>query len=190
MLVFLLAASFLVFGQRAPEAVSSLERQTITNGQGFDLGYSGNQSIRGFVSRLIPQSDESRRRPDEPVSLLISFVLLISALLAARKREPEIAAVAPVFCCMVILSPLAWKSHFVTLILPVAYLAGRAVKAALGLEQRLAVCAIAAAFCVFTLTSPMLIGPEAAEWADNHSLVLAGALVIYIAALFLPANPE
>jgi hypothetical protein len=184
MLVVLLAASFLVFGPRAAGALRSFGEQTIANGQGFDFGYSGNQSIRALESRLLSQGEESSRRPYDTPSLAISLVLTIVALFAARKRAPEIAAAAPAFCCMVFLSPLAWKSHFIALILPVAYLAARAVKATSGRSRALAVCMITAAFGLFTLTSPTLIGTRAAEWADNHSLVLAGALLIYIAALF------
>jgi alpha-1,2-mannosyltransferase len=184
MLVLLLAASFLIFGRGAAGALSSFEHQTIANGQGFDLAYSGNQSIRAAESRLLSQREESRRRPYDPASLGIGFVLMIGALLAARKRQPEIAAAAPIFCCMVFLSPLAWKSHFVTLILPVAYLAARAFKSPPGLNRRLAGGAIAAAFVLFTLTSPTLVGARSAEWADNHSLVLAGALITFLAVLF------
>jgi len=110
--------------------------------------------------------------------------LLLAALLAARRQRSEMAAAAPVFCCMVMLSPLAWKGHFVALILPAAYLAARAISATPGLNRRVARLAIAVTFALFTLTSPTLVGARAAEWADDHSLVLLGALITYLAVLF------
>ena len=84
---------------------------------------------------------------------------------------------------MVILSPLAWKSHFVILILPAAYLAARALAAAPGTRRRAAGLAVATAFGLFTLTSPTLIGANWAEWADRHSLILLGAFITYLATL-------
>jgi hypothetical protein len=84
---------------------------------------------------------------------------------------------------MVMLSPLAWKAHFIALILPAADLAGKAVWAGTGLNRRVLIFALGAAFALFTLTSPTLIGISAGEWADRHSLVLVGSLVIYFAAI-------
>jgi len=182
LLATLLAASFLVFGRGAPAAFTTFRQETIANGQGFDLGYSGNQSIRAAELRFADQPDEARRNPYDPDSLVISVVVLLGALFAAATRKVEIAAVAPIFCCMVVLSPLAWKAHFVALLLPAAYLAARAIASPRSASRRFAGLAVAAAFVLFTLTSPTLVGARAAEWADRHSLVLLGALIIYLAS--------
>jgi len=161
----------------------TFKHQTIANGQGFDLGYSGNQSVRAASSRLLGQPEDARRQPYDTASLAVSLVTLAAALLAARKRQIEIDAAAPVLCCMVILSPLAWKSHFVALIVPAAAIAGAAIRTGPGLNRRVRLLAIGAAFGLFTITSPTLIGTSGAEWADSHSLVLLGALIIYLATL-------
>src|SRR5262249_54316940 len=111
MFACVLGASFLVFGRGAVSAFTAFGRQTMANGQGFDLGYSGNQSIRAAESRVLSQPDEARTRPFDSASLAISCILLLGALVAARRRRLEVAAVAPIFCCMIMLSPLAWKAH-------------------------------------------------------------------------------
>jgi len=183
LLVCLLAGGFLVFGRGAIVAVRAFQQQTIANGQGFDLGYSGNQSIRGAELRLTSESDDGRRKPYDWASLAVSLVLLLGAVFAARRQASEVAA-APLFCCMVMLSPLAWKAHFVALILPAACLAARAIRRTPGVKTSVARFAIALTFVLFTLTSPTLIGATGAEWTDYHSLVLFGTLVTYLAVLF------
>jgi alpha-1,2-mannosyltransferase len=179
----MVAASFLAFGRAAASAFVTFKQQTIANGQGFDLGYSGNQSVRAASSRLLGRPEDARRQPYDTASLAISLVLLMGALIPARTRDMEIDAAGPVFCCMVMLSPLAWKAHFVALMVPAAGLTGKAIRAGPGLSRRLLCFAIAAASGLFTLTSARLIGTSAGEWADRHSLVLLGALIIYLAVL-------
>jgi alpha-1,2-mannosyltransferase len=178
----ILASSFLVFGRAATGALVTFKHQTMANGQGFDLGYSGNQSVRAATSRLLGQPEDARRQPYDTASLAISLVALVGALIVARKRGIEIDAAAPVFCCMVVLSPLAWKAHFIALILPAAALTGTAIRTR-SLNRRVLIFAIGSAFGLFTFTSPTLIGTSAGEWADRHSLVLVGALIIYLATL-------
>jgi alpha-1,2-mannosyltransferase len=189
LLLCLLAASFLVFGRGAPAAIAAFGQGTIGNGQGFDLSYSGNQSVRAAELRLFSQPEEASRRPYDAVSLAISFILLFGAVLAANRQKVETAAAAAMFCCMVMLSPLAWKGHYVGLLLPAAWLTARTIGAARRLDRAVACLAVATSFGLFTFTSPMLIGPRAAEWADQHSLVLVGALIAYIAALIWRGQP-
>ena len=183
MLACVLGASFLVFGRGAISAVAAFRRQTIANGQGFDLGYSGNQSIRTAESRALSQPDEARTKPFDSASLAVSCILLLGGIVAARRRTVEVAAAAPIFCCMIMLSPLAWKAHFIALLLPAAFLAARALTPARGLSCRVATLALPATLGLFTLTSRFLIGLPAAEWADRHSLILLGALITYLAVL-------
>ena len=183
MFACVLGASFLVFGRGAVSAFTAFGRQTMANGQGFDLGYSGNQSIRAAESRVLSQPDEARTRPFDSASLAISCILLLGALVAARRRRLEVAAVAPIFCCMIMLSPLAWKAHFIALLLPAAFLAARALIVARGSSRRVATLALAVTAGLFTLTSRFLIGLPAAEWADRHSLILLGAFITYLATL-------
>ena len=127
---------------------------------------------------------EARRKPFDATSLVISLAFLTGAIIAARKHKAEVVAAAPMFCCMVFLSPLAWKVHFVGLILPTSYLAARAIAESSRLIRRLATLAFASAFGLFALTTPASIGLRAGEWADQHSLDLLGAVVTYLAVLF------
>lgn len=177
--------SFLPFGSSAPDTFRTFWNRTVRNEQGYDFAFSGNQSLRGAVSRLrgqdaggsSNQNTGQSRSPADPMTLLISLALLVPAVSAAVRARSELAAVSPFFCCMVLLSPLSWKAHFVMLILPVAYLLSLV---RITRRRWLFVAAVlGAAFALLNLTSPRVIGLAAAEWADAHSLVFAGALLIF-----------
>ncbi|HKS39882.1 MAG TPA: hypothetical protein VJX74_04660, partial [Blastocatellia bacterium] len=86
---------------------------------------------------------------------------------------------APFFACYVLLSPLSWKAHFVALIFPVAILIGKIFSINNERFRRVITVVLFIAFIVFTLTSHRLIGKSAAGWADSHSLICAGALLIF-----------
>lgn len=181
------AVSFLPFGVDSVDAFRGFADRTLKNQQGYNLAYAGNQSVRGAVARLQegptppPPSSEASRKPAEPVTIMISFVLLAIAVFTAVRAQNEIAAAAPFFCCMVLLSPLSWKAHYVILLLPVAHLVSRMRTS--GKAWYMPAAALAVSFAVFNLTSPRLVGIAAAEWADAHSLVLAGALIIFVACV-------
>jgi len=118
--------------------------------------------------------------------LVCGIVLLAGAALAARRARSEVAGAAPFFCCVVLLSPLSWKAHFVILVLPIAFLFSLLFRASTPAgARRLMLCAIVTEFGLFNLTSPHVIGLAAAEWADAHSLVALGALLIFLVTLVL-----
>jgi hypothetical protein len=187
LVVAVTALSFLPFGPRGgTDAFQAFWNRTVKNQQGYDFAYSGNQSLRGAIARLAGQSNESTpsregesRRPGDAATLLISIVLLALAVFAAVRSRSELAAAAPFFCCLVLLSPLSWKAHYVILILPAAHLLFRAKTS--GKARNLIAVTLGLAFVLFNLTSPHVIGLAAAEWSDVHSLVFAGALLIFIA---------
>jgi alpha-1,2-mannosyltransferase len=187
LLVAVTALSFLPFGPRGgTDAFQTFWNRTVKNEQGYDFAYSGNQSLGGAIARLAGQSNESTpsregesRRPGDAATLLISIVLLALAVFSAVRSRSELAAAAPFFCCVVLLSPLSWKAHYVILILPAAHLLFRAKTS--GKARNLIAVTLGLAFVLFNLTSPHVIGLAAAEWSDAHSLVFAGALLIFIA---------
>lgn len=186
LLVAVTALSFLPFGARGTDAFQAFWNRTVKNEQGYDFAYSGNQSLRGAIARRAGQSNESTlssdgpsRRPGDAATLLISIVLLALAVFAAVRARSELAAAAPFFCCLVLLSPLSWKAHYVILILPVAHLLSLAKTS--GKARNLIAVTLGPAFVLFNLTSPHMIGLAAAEWADAHSLIFAGGLLIFIA---------
>ena len=185
LLVAVTAISLLPFGHHGAEVLQTFWNRTVKNEQGYDFGYSGNQSLRGAIARLTGETNEAHpdgrepNRPDDPTTLLVSMVLLAIAAFAAVRARTELAAAAPLFCCMVLLSPLSWKAHYVILIPPVAYLISRAKVLKRG--GLLIASTLVAAFTLFNLTSPRVIGLAAAEWADYHALVFVGALIIFIA---------
>jgi alpha-1,2-mannosyltransferase len=184
----LIAASFLPFGSRAPGAFVEFVNRTVRNGQGFDLSDLGNQSLRGALARLDGRPVDSdpdaqgriARQPVELLTTIISVLLLGLAIVAARWAGSDIAAAALFFCCMVMLSPLSWKTHFVALILPAAYLiqvARREVRSPL---HRVVLAALLAVFVLFNLTSARVVGRVWSEWSDAQSLPFVGALIVYI----------
>lgn len=187
LLIAVTAASFLPFGSGGSEALQTFWNRTVKNEQGYDFAYSGNQSLRGAIARMAYDSKETSsntegegRKPADATTLVISIALLALAIFSAVRARSELAAAAPVFCCMVLLSPLSWKAHYVILILPIAHLLSRAKTS--GGAGRLIVLSLAAALVLFNLTSPRVIGLAAAEWADAHSLVFAGALLMFMAS--------
>jgi alpha-1,2-mannosyltransferase len=183
--------SFLPFGSRAPDAFTVFVNRTVKNGQGFDLAFSGNQSLRGAVARLTETQGErpdmyggeSTRRPTSALTLILSTAVVALSILSALMARDEMSAAAPFFCCFVLLSPLSWKAHFVVLIFPLAYLIAATLAAT---EKRRAylIAALAAVFALFNITSPKVFGPEWGEWTDAQSLVCAGALITYSAAVW------
>jgi hypothetical protein len=126
---------------------------------------------------------ESTRSPTSGLTLALSVAIVAMSILSASKATGDMSAAAPFFCCFVLLSPLSWKAHFVVLIFPVAYLIASTLVAGEKRRPYLAA-ALAAAFALFNVTSPKVFGPEWGEWTDAHSLVSAGALVIYSAAVW------
>lgn len=191
LILAIFALSFLPFGSQAPDRFKAFVNRTIRNEQGYDLAYSGNQSLRGAIARLTPpdsraedhSASESSRRPSDPVTLMISLALLAVGMVAARRARSEVVAAAPFVCCLVLLSPLSWKAHFVVLLLPVAFLFAVAAGTR-GTRREILIAVLAVVFVLFNFTSPAVIGLRAAEWADAHSLVFIGALFIFGASVW------
>lgn len=197
----LIAASFLPFGARAADTFNVFFNRTVRNQQGFDLAYGGNQSLRGFVARLTegmqsaehPQvsdeaSDGSVRQPSSRLTLILAAILLAGALAAAVVARSEMAAAAPFFCCMVMLSPLSWKAHFVILILPVAFIIQSALQESTAAHRRLLFGVLVAVFALSNLTSKNLFGEPFAAWADARSLILLAAFIVYATAVWQAAR--
>jgi alpha-1,2-mannosyltransferase len=187
-IIILLALSFVPFGSDPRAAIDSFMNRTVRNEQGFDLAYHGNQSLRGALARLIGNAVTSERQPLSAAWLLASLLMIGSSLLASSRASDTLAQAAPFFCCMALLSPLGWKAHFVALLLPAFFLLREASETE-SRRKRIALISsvIIAAIC-FNLTSPRLIGLGAAEWADSHSLVFAGAMSIFIAVVAISVN--
>jgi alpha-1,2-mannosyltransferase len=193
----LIAASFLPFGARAPETFGVFFNRTVRNQQGFDLAFGGNQSLRGFVARLTADSapvehpqvseaptDGAVREPSSRLTLVLAAILLAVAVIVAALARTEMAAAAPFFACMVMLSPLSWKAHFVILILPVAFIAARALDESSQWRKRVLVGGLIILFALSNLTSRNLFGDGFSSWCDARSLVLAAAFVAYVTAVW------
>jgi alpha-1,2-mannosyltransferase len=191
-----MAASFLPFGTRAPQVFSVFMNRTVKNQQGFNLAYSGNQSLRATLARAaggptesMEQMDATARQPTTVISMVAAAILLVLAVIAAAlARSP--AAAAPFFACYVLISPLSWKAHFVALILPVAYLIGQMLTLNDARWRRAIAVLLGAAFLLFTFTSHRLIGRVAADWADSHSLICLTALLVFFATVSVMLRPR
>ena len=189
--VGLTALSFVPLGSRAPEAFQVFVNRTIKNEQGYDLADAGNQSLRGALARLTAASNgtldqaatDLSRRPFDMLTLMITFLLFAVAMIAASRARTEVLAAAPFVCCIVLLSPLSWKAHFVILILPIACLVAEALRAR-GTRRATLTAVLAVIFVLFNLTSSRVIGLQSAEWADAHSLVFIGALLSFAASVW------
>ncbi len=183
------ALSLTPFGSRAPAAFQTFFHRTVKNEQGFDLAYSGNQSLRGAVARLRGDDEESARVPADPITLAISLAMLAGSALTAMRKPGSSTSIASLFCCIPLLTPLAWKGQFVVLIFPAALLISeivsrRRTKLSYGL-----ITVLIAVFALFNLTSPRIIGLAASEWVDRHSLIFSGAMLIYLASIWFAWRP-
>ena len=180
-------ASLLPFGVSGSDVFQMFLRRTVKNEQGYDFSYSGNQSLRGAIARLRISNEETKSSEDarntiDWATIVGSILLLSVGAFAARRVTNELGAVAPFFCAFVLVSPLSWKAHYVVLI-PAA---ARLLYEAVGSQRRAIVMpAYLAAFVLFNLTSQRIIGVAAAEWADERSLVLVGALIVFIVCVVL-----
>jgi alpha-1,2-mannosyltransferase len=191
LLVVVSVMSFLPFGSGGPEAFTVFFDRTVKNGQGFDLAFSGNQSLRGAVARLTETTDrrpdmyggETTRRPTSALTLAISTALVALSILAAVIARAEMAGATSFFCCFVLLSPLSWKAHFVILIFPIAFLIACVLDARLPRRAYL-IFVLVAVFALFNITSPKVFGPDWGEWTDAHSLVFAGTVLTYFAVVW------
>jgi alpha-1,2-mannosyltransferase len=181
-LIAVSALSFAPFGSAAPEAVRTFVQRTVKNGQGFDLAYSGNQSLRGVIARVRGDSETTARDPGDTMTMAGAVALLALATFVAFRSRNSNGAIASLFCCIALLSPLAWKAHFVVLIFPAAFLVSQLSRDNPG-RRFLSAAALIAAFSLFNLTSPRIVGLAASEWADQHSLVFAAAMLMYAASL-------
>ncbi|HST22873.1 MAG TPA: glycosyltransferase family 87 protein, partial [Blastocatellia bacterium] len=174
----MMMATFLPFGSRAPDVFATFVNRTVKNEQGFNLAYSGNQSLRAALARATSNATESFDQMDDPnvrqptnaLTITGALALLALAVIAAIFARSESAA-APFFACYVLLSPLSWKAHFVALIFPVAFLIEKIFSINNERFRRVITIVLFIAFIVFTLTSHRLIGKSAAGWADSHSLI-------------------
>ncbi|HKG20269.1 MAG TPA: glycosyltransferase family 87 protein, partial [Blastocatellia bacterium] len=137
-------ASFLPFGARGLSAFDDFAIRTLRNEQGFNLTYPGNQSVRGVTGRVL--GERIARSPSTAVSFAASILVLALALFASRRARTEMAAAAPIFCCLVLISPLSWKAHFVALMFPAAYLAREVLMGIDVRRMRLILGVLAAAF--------------------------------------------
>src|SRR5262249_203687 len=189
-------SSFAVLGSKAPGAFASFWERTVRNGQGYDLAYAGNQSLRGFTARVEtssrglsystePDAEDLRRSTSSPLTLSVALLMFGLSLVTALRAKAESLAAAPWICLIPLLSPLAWKAHFVVLVLPACVLAARALGRGSRLDGILAWIAIATSFALFNITSPRIVGLRAAEWADAHSGVMIGACLLFVATALI-----
>ncbi len=172
--------SFAPLGGGAVSAARTFVNRTITNGQGFDLKYSGNQSLRGFELRLTGESGQSTSSTSGPFTLLVSLALVGAALAVSSRGLSELASAAPFFCLAVILSPLSWKDHYVILIPAIGALGLRFLNAGTRRAKLITGGALVVCFALFNVTSWRIIGFPGAELADSHSLVFAGAVLVFV----------
>jgi hypothetical protein len=173
--------SFAPFGSQAGNAFNQFYLRTVANGQGFNLAYHGNQSLQGAIERA--SGNTQVMNPSGLHIKAVAIVFLAIAFFAAIIRQNELAASLPFFCLIVLLSPLSWKQHFVILILPIAFLIGKVAREQAPLAKNLLLATLYSVFALFNLTSPKIIGIAAAEWCDQHSLIFAGAFILYLALI-------
>ena len=186
MIVSLMALSFVPFGQNAIASFETFINRTIKNEQGFDLSYAGNQSLRGAMARITRGSQENEKPSSDPASavfIISAIALLALAVWTSARACGVMAEAAPFFCLIVLLSPLSWKAHFVALLMPVFQLLERAITEVKARRVSASVVLIIV-FALFNLTSPKIVGLSVAEWADAHSLVFAGAALLFAASAF------
>jgi len=86
---------------------------------------------------------------------------------------------------MTLVSPLAWKAHFVTL-LAGYWLVWRVIR---GRKARLPWFAWWASFVCLTLTAPLLIGGHLRAVLESLNVITVGALLVLAVTIWAGLNP-
>jgi alpha-1,2-mannosyltransferase len=180
----LFLAAFAPFGSQAGTAIGTFVDRTVRNGQGYDLAFEGNQSLRAFDARARGETGDDARAPGSPFTLGVSLVLLVIGIAAARRSAQVSPAAALFFVLALLISPLSWKSHFVVLLFPAAAVATGAFTSK-GRRRTALLSILSAAFLLLNATSPRLIGVEAARWMEQQSSIMAAAVLMFFAVAAL-----
>jgi hypothetical protein len=165
-----------------------------------------NQSLLGVLARLATDSVAIRARPpvfanDVSVNVLalsaaqlrIAMLVASTAIVAfvawcsrapreVRASAATLGEFALVALAMLFLSERSWKQHYVTLFLPITYLAW--IAATRGWRDplgRLAALALAASALLHGLTGSGLLGDVASDYAEAYGVWLVGGLALFVA---------
>jgi len=161
-----------------------------------------NQSLLSAMKRLLTVEGSARDPLRYPVAswpttrvvhLFYGVVtaVIIALALAFRRNPPGLAdpsvfsEVAVALCLMTLVSPLAWKAHFVTL-LAGYWLVWRVIQ---GRKARLPWVMWWASFVCLTLTAPLLIGGRLRAVLESLNVITAGALLVLAVTIWAGLNP-
>ena len=117
--------------------------------------------------------------------------VIIALAFGFRRNPPGLAdpsvfnEVAVGLCLMTLVSPLAWKAHFVTL-LAGYWLVWRVIR---GRKARLPWFAWWASFVCLTLTAPLLIGGHLRAVLESLNVITVGALLVLAVTIWAGLNP-
>jgi len=118
-------------------------------------------------------------------------VVLIALAFAFRRNPPGLAdpsvfnEVAVGLCLMTLVSPLAWKAHFVTL-LAGYWLVWRVIR---GRKARLPWVVWWSSFVCLTLTAPLLIGGRLRAVLESLNVITVGGLLVLAVTIWAALNP-
>jgi len=161
-----------------------------------------NQSLLSAMKRLLTVEGGARDPLRYPVASWpttrvvhlfygVVAVVLIALAFAFRRNPPGLAdpsvfsEVAVGLCLMTLVSPLAWKAHFVTL-LAGYWLVWRVIR---GRKARLPWFAWWASFVCLTLTAPLLIGGHLRAVLESLNVITVGALLVLAVTIWAGLNP-
>ncbi len=166
-----------------------------------------NQSMVGVLTRLLTEIPPGTNRydlhidvnvvswPPQVVSYLVKCLALgLVGLLAffcrtraADRRDPRyLGEIALVVLTMLFVSERSWKHHFVTLLLPYAFLVRELYLPATRPRERLAIASALLASFVFMATTStefggLFAGGRGHEIAQGYGMFLWAAVVLYVA---------
>lgn len=118
-------------------------------------------------------------------------VVLIALAFAFRRNPPGLAdpsvfsEVVVGLCLMTLVSPLAWKAHFVTL-LAGYWLVWRVIR---GRKARLPWVVWWSSFVCLTLTAPLLIGGRLRAVLESLNVITVGGLLVLAVTIWAALNP-
>jgi hypothetical protein len=160
-----------------------------------------NQSLLAALKRLLT-AEGSARDPVHyavaawPTQRAVTGFYLLAGLgalglaLAFRRHPPGLDAPPPTvaaelavcLAAMTLVSPLAWKAHFVT-VLPAYWLVWR------GLRGRVAWGVWWGSFACLTLSAPALVGERVNNVLESLNVITVGALLVLALALWVALKP-
>lgn len=141
---------------------------------------SNNQSLRGLINRIFPDTFWDPRFRATVIATSITVLLVTSLMIWRSMKKGGLIAVdgAIVIIAMLALSPMTSRSHFVALMLPYTVCCAAVIREPQ--IRRSGITVLVVSFILATATGNDLVGGAFTDWAYNLGSITFGSLVLLV----------